>query len=163
MKSASEWINDLQLAPHTEGGYFRQVEKSRQKVTGENGERSLYTSIHFLLTESSPSHFHRLKADEIWYFHAGAPLLVHCIFPDGRYQKVALGTAIAEGQQLSYCVPKGTIFGSSVARDYALVSCLVTPGFEDADFQLFTQAELLADYPQHEKIIQALAYESLPK
>ncbi|WP_375340645.1 cupin domain-containing protein, partial [Enterococcus faecium] len=45
---------------------------------------------------------------------------------------------------------------------FALVSCVVTPGFEFEDFELFTQAELLNDYPQHSEIIQHLAYRELP-
>lgn len=83
-------------------------------------------------------------------------------FPDGTYQAVQLGKDLVQGQQLSFSVPAGTIFGSTVATGFALVSCVVTPGFEFEDFELFTQAELLNDYPQHSEIIQHLAYRELP-
>ena len=63
---------------------------------------------------------------------------------------------IHKGQQLHYCVPKGTIFGSTVDNGYALVSCLVAPGFEFEDFELFARADLLALYPEHKTIIERL-------
>ncbi|MDV5977186.1 UNVERIFIED_CONTAM: cupin domain-containing protein [Streptococcus canis] len=156
MITKEDWIRKLELAPHVEGGYFRQTEKA-QETMGLNGkERALYTSIYFLLEEANPSHFHRLTADEIWYFHAGAPLTVHMITPDGNYRRVSLGLDLAKGQQLHYCVPKGTIFGSTVDNGYALVSCLVAPGFEFEDFELFARADLLALYPEHKTIIERL-------
>lgn len=163
MQTKQYWIDALSLLPHPEGGYYKQIEKSRIPFIKENQERALYTYIHFLLDTLSPSHFHRLAADEIWFFHAGNPLTVHCIYPDGSYEAVALGTNLDAGQSLSFTVPKGTIFGSTVEDGYALVSCVVAPGFEFSDFELFTSAELLAQYPQHETIIKKLAYEQIPE
>ena len=96
------------------------------------------------------------------FFHFCHPLNIHCIYPDGTYQTVQLEKDLVQGQQLSFSVPAGTIFGSTVATGFALVSCVVTPGFEFEDFELFTQAELLNDYPQHSEIIQHLAYRELP-
>lgn len=57
----------------------------------------------------------------------------------------------------------GTIFGSTVEEGYALVSCTVVPGFDYSDFKLFTKEELLKKYPEHEEIIDKLAYEVLPE
>lgn len=155
MKKASEWIQELEMAAHIEGGYFKEVLKSSDKV----GHRALYTSIYFLLEEDNPSHFHRLTADEVWYFHDGEPLTIHMIHPDGSYEAVQLGKEISAGQVLQYCVPKGTIFGSSVEKGYALVSCMVAPGFEYSDFELFTRRQLLEEYPQHAAIIEKLTRE----
>lgn len=162
MKSAETWIKELNLAEHPEGGFYKRTEESELSITSEHGQRSLYTSIYFLLTPASPSHFHRLKSDEVWYYHDGQPLVVHCLFPDGRYEAIQLGKDVANGQRLHYTVPRGTIFGSSVPVDYGLVSCVVAPGFDFRDFELFTQAALLKEYPQHQKIIKELAYERLP-
>ncbi|KAF1301899.1 cupin domain-containing protein [Enterococcus saccharolyticus] len=162
MTTATYWIEQLALEPHAEGGYFKQTDRSDQTIETINGERPLYTSILFLLNTESPSHFHRLASDETWFYHEGTSLTVHCIFPDGRYKEIHLGKNIANNEYLSYTVPKGTIFGSSVKEDYALVSCVVAPGFDYQDFELFTQEQLLKDYPQHQAIIQALAYETIP-
>lgn len=163
MKTANDWIQQLHLEAHPEGGFFKETDKSSETIKTSNGDRALYTSILFLLTIESPSHFHRLASDETWFFHTGEALTVHCIFPDGNYQAISLGINIENGEVLSYTVPKGTIFGSSVNQDYALVSCVVAPGFDYHDFELFTQAELLADYPKHEEIIHQLAYEKIPE
>lgn len=156
MLSKQEWISRLELEPHMEGGYFKQVEESQDVGHYQGKERALYTSIYFLLDDTNPSHFHRLTADEVWYFHAGSPLTIHMIRDDGRYETHDLGLEISKGQSLHYCVPKGTIFGSTVASGYALVSCLVAPGFDYEDFKLFSRQELLATYPDHKEIIHKL-------
>jgi predicted cupin superfamily sugar epimerase len=55
-------------------------------------------------------------------------------------------------------VPANTIFGSSVDHpdSYALVSCVVAPGFDFRDFELFTADQLLPLYPKAEEIIRKL-------
>ncbi|MGX7024383.1 cupin domain-containing protein [Vagococcus hydrophili] len=161
MKSKEAYISELNLEPHPEGGFYLRTEASEDTIKVNQNERKLYTSIYFLLTEESPSHFHQLTADEIWYYHDGNPLTVHCIFPDGRYEAVKVGKNTEEGERLHYLVPKGTIFGSTVSDDYSLVSCVVVPGFEFTDFRLFTQKELLDKYPKHEEIIKKLAFEEI--
>lgn len=142
-KTAADWIKELELIPHSEGGYFRQTAKSERTIDTARGKRALYTSILFLLTESSPSHHHRLASDETWYYPAEQALSVHCIFAEGSYQVIEIGSDIGKGQQLSYTVPKRTIFGSSVTKDHSLVSCVVTPGFDYHDFELFTKQNCL--------------------
>lgn len=164
-KTEHYWIKNLELSPHPEGGFFKSISQPAESYTTKEGdERPLYTSIYFLLNQDSSSHFHRLKSDEVWYFHAGNALTIHMIYPDGRYDQVNLGDELENNEKLQYTVPKGVIFGSSIEgiRGYSLVSCMVSPGFDYEDFELFTQAELLKDYPQHEAIIQKLAFEILP-
>lgn len=92
MKTKEEWIKELDLEPHVEGGYFRQTYKAVEKVKLPDGRiRSLSTSILFLLTNQNPSHFHLLSSDEIWYYHYGYALTVHMIHPDGTYEAVEIG------------------------------------------------------------------------
>ena len=160
MKTAQEWIDALNLEAHPEGGFYVQTDKSETIYNNNSKEFPLYTNIYFLLTPESPSHFHQLVSDELWFFHAGNPLTVHSLNPDGSYSKTTLG--LEDGQVLHHTVAAGVIFGSSVETGYALVSCTVVPGFNFADFKLFTKAELLKDYPAHKAIISKLAYESLP-
>ena len=102
-----------------------------------------------------------MTADEIWYYHDGEPLTVHCIFEDGHYEQIKIGKDISNGERLHYTVPKGTIFGSTVDKDYALVSCAVIPGFDFTDFKLFTKKELLEKFPEHEMIIDKLTLEKI--
>ena len=74
-----------------------------------------------------------------------------------------LGLNIEQGEQPQVLVPKNTIFGSSVdeKNTFSLVGCMVSPGFDFADFEMFTQGELIEQYPTHEAIIRKMAYEKL--
>lgn len=163
---AEQWIEFLQMEEHPEGGYYKSsfTSEDRMDFQSHNGERPLYTSIYFLLRSQDLSHFHRLKSDELWYYHAGSALTVHIINEDGAYRQERLGIAIADGEKPQVLVPKGSIFGSTVDREdsFSLVGCMVAPGFDYNDFELFTQKQLKADYPQHEEIIERLAYTELP-
>ncbi|ALC91815.1 cupin [Bacillus sp. FJAT-18017] len=163
MNNAEYWIKKLELEPHPEGGYFKQTFKSDQVLEGT--EKALYTSIYFLLKSGDISHLHRLKSDELWYFHAGNALSVHMIHENGEYEEARLGLNAEKGEVPQVAVPKHTIFGSSLLEEdgFALVGCMVSPGFEFEEFELFTQAELLRDYPQHKVIIEKIAYEELPE
>ena len=161
MKSAQYWIDYLDLEAHPEGGYYKQTDYSEVTYSANNKELPLYTNIYFLLTPKSPSHFHELTSDELWFYHAGSPLTVHSLHKDGSYTQTILG--LDEGQKLHHNVPAGTIFGSTVENDYALVSCTVIPGFDFDNFTLFTKETLLDRYPDHKEIIDKLAYDQLPE
>jgi uncharacterized protein len=164
------WISKLELNAHPEGGYYKVTYEAEEKISDLelsvrfDGKRLLYTSIFFLLQSHDVSHFHRLKSDELWYYHAGSHLTIHVIHEDGIYEEVKLGVNLEKGETLQYLVPKNSIFGSSVMEKdtFSLVGCMVSPGFDFQDFELFTQKELLAQYPQHSEVIRKLALEELP-
>ena len=160
MHNADDWITQLQLEPHPEGGFFRQTMKSDQATTtADERTRAQYTSIHFLVRSGEPSRLHQLKSDEMWYYHTGAPLDVHMIHPEsGRHDILTLGPNPVNGEVLQGVVPKGVIFGAEVRapEHFALVSCVVVPGFDFADFKLLARDELIAAYPEHRKIIERL-------
>lgn len=149
-------VEQLQLLPHPEGGFYR--ETYRSSTTIEGTERQLLTSIYFLLTGTDVSRFHRITSDECWYFHAGDPIVIHTLNEQGHGEFI-LGNDLQNGQLPFYLVPGGTIFGSCMLNDngYALVSCAVAPGFDFRDFELFETAELLETYPEHEVIIRKLS------
>lgn len=155
MKTAEEFIELLELEQHVEGGYYRSSFKSESDF---DEKRSLWTSIYFLLKTGEVSHFHRLTADEMWYFHAGESLTIYMISEDGELTTAQLGLDIANGERPQVLVPKGCIFGSAMNKPgYSLVGCMVSPGFTFEDFELFSQETLLTDYPQHEEIIRRLS------
>ncbi|KEO84301.1 cupin domain-containing protein [Tumebacillus flagellatus] len=160
--TASYWIEKLGLEAHPEGGFFKRTYESAGEVETKEGTRPLSTSITFLLRSQDVSHFHRLQSDEIWYYHGGSSLTVHVIHPDGAYEAIQLGPDPEQGEVLQAIVPAQSIFGSTVnePNTYALVGCMVSPGFDYADFELFKREELLALYPQHEEIIRRLTLSS---
>ena len=155
-KQIQEIINLLDLKPHPEGGFYKETYRSSELCL--NGTRNLKTVIYFLLRSEDVSHFHIIKSDEIWYYHAGSPLVVHSIDDQGIYKEQKLGINFSKDEIPQYLVPKNTIFGSSVSEkdSYSLVSCSVSPGFDFEDFELFKQADLLEQFPLHHKIISKL-------
>ncbi len=163
---AEDWITRLDMTAHPEGGYYKQSFVSPEKITTTDHpkERNLYTSIYFLLQSHNVSHFHRLKSDELWYFHAGKAVTVHILNPKGEYRAEKLGLDVLAGEHPQVLVEKGSIFGSTVdAKDaFSLVGCMVSPGFDFADFELLLQPDLLELYPEHEQIIKKLAYKKVP-
>ena len=88
---ANYWIEHLNLLPHPEGGYYREIFSSKEVIKQNslphefNGNRKLYTSIYFLLEGSNVSHFHRIKSDEIWCFHSGSSLEIHTIDKNSKH------------------------------------------------------------------------------
>ncbi|KGM44998.1 cupin domain-containing protein [Neobacillus niacini] len=163
-------VSKLGLIPHPEGGYYKETFQSEEQISDKElsvnleGKRRLYTSIYFLLTSNDVSHFHRLKSDELWYYHVGSSLSIHVIDESGQYKEIKLGLDLEAGEVPQALVKKNSIFGSSVSEKdtCSLVGCMVSPGFEFQDFELFTQEELMKIYPQHKDIIMKLAYEQLP-
>lgn len=147
-------IESLDLVAHPEGGYYRETYRSEEI----KGKRNLITSIYFLLTSEQISHLHRIKSDEIWYYHGGSPLIVHILDAFGHHEHI-VGNDLEKGYFPQFLVPKNTIFGSTVLEknSFSLVSCVVSPGFDFADFELFKKDELLQAYPMHKEIIEKLA------
>ncbi|NVK64057.1 MAG: cupin domain-containing protein [Flavobacteriales bacterium] len=150
-----ELIERCNMQTHPEGGYYS--EEYRSEMTLPNMERQLMTSIYFLLPSGHVSHFHRIKSDELWFFHEGSPLTVHTLDKNGHTENL-VGLNLAAGETPQFLVPAETIFGSSVndENSYSFVSCVVAPGFDFRDFELFTSEELLKDYAEHEAVIRHL-------
>ncbi len=142
-QTADEIIQMLDLQPHPEGGFYQSTYTGEESIEVSSAIRNLFTSIYFLLRSQDVSHFHRLKSDELWYFHKGSPIEIHMIEPNGEYKKVKLGLNLAEGESPQYLVPKNTIFGSTVLEEnsFSLVGCMVAPGFDFDDFKIFEQDE----------------------
>lgn len=157
-------IDQLGLQPHPEGGFFRETYRSPDTISAAalppryGGPRSVSTSIHFLLTHETFSAFHRLASDEIWHFHAGAPLQLFMIHPDGRLDQKTLGIAFAAGQTPHAVISAGVWFGAKVRDNpgFSLIGCTVAPGFDFADFDLASRQRLIQLFPQHTKLITSL-------
>ena len=155
MQSAESFIEHLQLEKHVEGGYFCSSYRAEQQF---DDTRALWTSIYFLLHTGEVSNFHRLTADEMWYYHAGESLTIYMIDEQGVLTTAQLGLDVAAGERPQFLVPKGCIFGSAMNKSgFSLVGCMVSPGFTFEDFELFSQQDLLAMYPQHHDIIKKLS------
>ncbi len=161
---AASVIARLALAPHPEGGFYRELYRSERAVPTEHGERSALTAIYYLLTAETFSAWHRLRSDETWHFHQGAPLSIETLDAYAGHRRIELGP---DGPWVAV-LPAGTAFaahvdlragagGSEERGTYSLVSCCVAPGFDFADFELLSGAALATAFPEHAALARRFA------
>lgn len=129
--TADDIIARLDLAPHPEGGFYRQT------WVADNAGRAVGTCIYFLLRAGEASHWHAVDAVEIWHFYAGAPLILS-LAPtlDGPASDHMLGPDLVAGQAPQIIVPQDHWQMARTTGDWTLVGCTVSPGFEFAGFTL---------------------------
>lgn len=142
-----QWIEQLGLEPHVEGGYFRRSYAS----AGVVGDRISLTCIYYLLSDDSPlGYWHRNQSDIVHFFHQGAALEYYLLGPGGGLSRQVLGADASAGQVLQLAVPGGTWKCTHLSRgEFGLISEAVVPGFDYADMELGDVALLSAQYPQH--------------
>lgn len=147
---ARELARILELAPHPEGGAFRETFRSARVVRTDDRERSALTLIDFLLVEGEASRWHRVASDEAWCWLEGEPLELWTMpDADGPATLQVLGP-VANGVRPTAVVPAGAWQAARTTGAYTLVSCAVGPGFDFADF------EMLADLPDDAARTRAL-------
>lgn len=123
----------LDLLPHPEGGWFRETWRTSVPVQAHGGERVTATGIYFLLDAGEESMWHSVRSDEVWLWHRGGPLELTVRGEDA----VLLGADVANGQVPQALVPAGAWQSARpAAAEEVLVSCVVSPGFDPADFSV---------------------------
>ena len=133
LSEARALIATLGLAPHPEGGWYRETWRAQTP----EGERAAATAILFLLEEGGRSHWHKVDATELWLFHAGSPLrLLIAPGADGPVTEARLGADILAGERPQLRIEPHHWQAAEADRGWALVSCIVSPGFEFSGFTL---------------------------
>lgn len=130
--TADEFIATLGLAPHPEGGHYR--ETFRDARNGADG-RAASTAILFLLRSGEVSAWHRIDATEVWHYYRGAPLVLSLWDGRGSVQRKILGPAIEHGEQPQIVVPRAIWQQAQSLGAYTLIGCTVAPGFEFSGFE----------------------------
>lgn len=138
--TAEEIIAQLGLAPHPEGGHYRETFRDSRLV--DRG-RAASTAIYYLLRQGERSHWHRVDAVETWHWYGGAPLLLSVKPPEigATVTQHRLGCDLAAGERPQVIVPRGHWQAANSSGDYTLVGCVVAPGFEFAGFELVPPGE----------------------
>jgi predicted cupin superfamily sugar epimerase len=150
-------VRRLSLLPHPEGGFFRETWRSPIRVATPRGERSALTVIHYLLPAGAFSGFHRVQADEVWHHAGGGPLELHVIDAAGAHEVHRIGSAGSPVAVPHVVVPAGAWQAARPAtRQHVLVSCTVGPGFDFADFEMATEAELVRLRPDLANLLRGL-------
>jgi predicted cupin superfamily sugar epimerase len=149
---AADLIATLDLRPHPEGGFYREIFRSRLQVTPADarGPRAALTTIYFLLPAGSVSRWHRVTSDEVWHLYEGGPLELLELGASGRdLMRHRVGPIGTEGSAPVCTIRAGMWQAARPLGDYVLVGCTVGPGFDFADFQL------LADEPELAAAVRA--------
>jgi predicted cupin superfamily sugar epimerase len=129
--TAAEIIDKLKLAPHPEGGHFRETFRDSRLIDG----RAASTAILFLLARGERSHWHRIDAVEVWHFYAGAPLKLEIV--DGAKEEIVrLGTDVHADEIPQVTVPARAWQAAETLGEWTLCGCTVAPGFDFAGFEL---------------------------
>lgn len=137
-------IEDLKLQPHPEGGFFRETWRSNLTISqsnlpaGYSGDRQAGTSIVFLLPTGHYSRWHKVRSDELWLHQAGDPLELEVSPAIDKTPKIY---HLGQDNCFQVLVPSNYWQKAKpLAGDagYALVGCIVVPGFDFADFELET-------------------------
>lgn len=125
-------IRLLDLAPHPEGGWYRE----NFRDSGDANGRAHGTAIYYLLKAGERSHWHRVDAAEIWHWYAGEPLALKCSVDGERSETHRLGPDLAGGERPQLIVPKGVWQAAEPLGSFTLVGCTVAPGFDFAGFEM---------------------------
>lgn len=129
--TADDIIQQLDLAAHPEGGWYRQT------WAGDEMPRACGTCIYFLLKAGERSHWHRVDATEIWHFYAGRPLILRTSATVGGPALLQrLGPDLASGEVPQIIVPKDHWQAAEATNGRSLVGCTVSPGFRFEGFDL---------------------------
>ena len=138
---AAELTRLLALAPHPEGGAFREI----WRAPSPEGRRGDSTAIYFLLNAGERSRWHRVDADELWQHLEGGPLELLLWREGDAVERVTLGPVDATGTRPQAVVPQGVWQAARPLGDYALTGCTVAPAFEFRGFTLLSADPALAD------------------
>ena len=163
-EKAKHYINKLQLKPHPEGGYYKEIYRAGEIILPENlprrykSSRNFSTSIYFLLEGKQVSNFHRLKSDEQWHFYDGSSVVVYVIEEDGNLNKIRLGRNIENEETLQTIIKLNSWFAAELSdkTSFALIGCTVSPGFDFDDFEIGKRKDLVSKFPQHKNLINRL-------
>lgn len=128
-------IDKLGLKPHPEGGWYREIYRSSERVQTLRDTRSAITTIYYLLERGQIARWHVVEADEIWHFYEGAPLELVAYEPEARaLLRYVLGSTGDDHTRLA-AIRKGVWQAARSLGDFSLVGCSVGPGFEFEDFR----------------------------
>jgi predicted cupin superfamily sugar epimerase len=150
-----------------EGGFYTETYRSKDTIPAPSlpgryhgGSRAMTTVIYYLITESDCSKMHRVASDEVFCYHLGDPVTMLLLYPNGQTAVFTLGNDLIAGQMPHIVVPAGTWQGMRVGvkgqEGYSLLSCIVAPGFEFADFEIGDWRELTDNYPDASVLIREL-------
>ena len=158
-------VRELGLAPlPQEGGLYAETYRSARILPAfaagpeQKGPRACATAIYYLVTPTRFSALHRVASTEIFHFYLGDPVHMLQLHPNGSASTHVIGPDLAAGQRPQMLAPRGVWQGTRLVPGgrFALLGCTVSPGFDFADYEHGSRAELTRQYPACAEAIAAL-------
>jgi predicted cupin superfamily sugar epimerase len=109
MNDAASIISRLEMLPHPEGGWYREVYRSDDVIQVDalpdryKTPHSFSTSIYFLLESHNFSAFHRISSDETWHFYLGSPVVIYIISNEGEVAQIIVGNNLYNSPRFLVC------------------------------------------------------------
>ena len=137
---AKDLIRELDLKCHPEGGYFREVFRSRHNVQplDQRPAGRALTTIYFLLVKGQYGRWHRVASDEAWHFYEGDPLELFWIDDKDVVYREMLGRGTSNVHPMCV-VPAGCWQAATPLGEYSFLGTDVAPGFEFQDFEMLSE------------------------
>lgn len=153
-------IQNLELLPHPEGGYYKRTFASQDSFVpeGRDQERAIASAIFYLLSGKDFSAWHRIQSDEMWHHYSGCGVHIHAIDEAGVLTTHVLDDPITNpNASPQVLVERNQWFCAKPLNpeSYSLSGCTVSPGFDFEDFEMGDRAQLLEQFPEHETMILA--------
>ena len=123
---ARDLVAKLYLAPHPEGGWYRQTFIDEAS-----------TAIYYLLEAGDCSAWHRVHdRSEVWHHYAGGPLALTVSQNGHDAQAFRLGPNIAMDERPQVVVPPGWWQTAESLGEWTLCGCTVAPAFTFDAFEM---------------------------
>ena len=144
---AAVLIDALGLAPHPEGGHYREVYRAERLIDARDGRslRPASTVIYFLLTASEASRWHRVRSDEIWQFVEGDPLELYEADPSFDAVNTTVIGSKSDRRTPLHVIKADRWQAARTTGTHTLVACTVAPGFDYADFGMLRDHPTLSE------------------
>lgn len=141
-----ELIARLGLVPHPEGGHYREVVRSAERVSAAEGSppRCALTVIYFLLARGERSRWHRVRQEETWWHVTGGPIRIVTWDDSGGAGRTDTLGALDQGHSPYLTIPGGRWQAAEPVGDFGLAACLVAPGFEFEDLTMAADRPAIA-------------------
>lgn len=142
MSEITKLVQQYDLLPHPEGGFYKETYRSE-----------FSTGIYYLLEKGQKSSLHRISSDEMWHFYGGDSIVIVELLADGGFKETRL-----DKHHVQYVVPANVWFGAYLPTDsrFAFCGCTVAPAFHFKNFEMGEKSKLLKEFPQAESIIHQL-------
>lgn len=158
--TAETIIEKFKLTKHPEGGFYRETYRGEKSITLDKGKvRNTGTAIYYLLKDTDKSHFHKVGSDELWLFHQGESLEIFMITNEGKIETKILGNRLDLNEEPQVIINANIWFAARIKdeKGFALVSCIVAPGFDFDDYELGNKNELIKSFPDIKTEIEELS------